>query len=55
MNNNYQKILSSKLGVPINKINKDTLRYYYTKWPQLCCKYNLKSLNNYTNDDKIGP
>src|SRR5665647_1226552 len=50
MKDDYQKFLSIKLGVPINKINKDNLKYYYTKWPELCCKYNLESL-----DPTIGP
>src|SRR5262245_896050 len=50
MNTKYRQILSSKLGVPENKINDDTVKYYYTKWPELCCKYNLEPLS--TN---VGP
>lgn len=46
----YLQVLSKKLNVPIHKINKDTIKYYYTKWPELCCRYNLEPI-----DTSVGP
>jgi hypothetical protein len=42
--------MALKLGVKPYKIKEHNLQYYYTKWPQLCCKYNLKPIS-----DNIGP
>jgi len=43
---NKINILSQKLGVKKWKINKQTLKYYHTKQPELCCKYNRIPIDN---------
>ena len=52
--NSYLKTLSIKLGVPENKIKGQNVKYYYTKWPQLCCNYDLKPLLDSKNNE-VGP
>ncbi len=50
MGNKYKEYLALKLGVPKYKIKKDNLPYYYSKWPELCCRYNLKPVS-----EEVGP
>ena len=54
MSYNSAKYLSTKLNVPQHKIKKDNIKYYYTKWPELCCKYNLTPLEG-PNQEQVGP
>jgi hypothetical protein len=56
--NNFHNYLAVKLDVQKHRIKKHNIKYYYTKWPELCCRYRLKDLNNGIdkNDDKyVGP
>ena len=42
--------IAKKLGIDKYKIKYNNIQYYYTRTPELCCKYNLKPIS-----DSIGP
>ncbi len=47
MNNKYS--ISKKYDIPINKLHDEHMQYYYTQYPQLCCKYDLEPIDNSIN------
>jgi len=48
--NDKKSYITKKYNIPHYNIKNEHIKYYYTTYPELCCKYNLKAINN-----KIGP
>ena len=46
MSDKYRYHLSKKLRVPKHKIKYHNLKYYYTKKPELCCRYKLDPISD---------
>ena len=46
---NNKQFISKKYDIPINKLQDAHMQYYYTQYPQLCCKYDLKPIDNSIN------
>ena len=46
--------ISKKYNIPLYKLHDDLIQYYYTHYPSLCCKYNLKPIDTIKPFDYIG-
>ncbi len=46
---NNKQFISKKYDIPINKLHDEHMQYYYTQYPQLCCKYDLEPIDNSIN------
>lgn len=44
--NSYKSYISKKYNIPYHNLKDEHLKYYYTAYPELCCKYDLKPINN---------
>lgn len=44
--NNKKNAIANKYNIPYKKIQDEHIPYFYTSYPQLCCKYELTEIRN---------